>query len=314
MKIIFEKLRSLPRISAMTLSVMVIFIGCVYYPVGMVWVHHIDDSENFTAGKFDIPKGSHSVAMAIALIDREINVHHWVPSDPFFYPGAALVRMPAYQRGMLSSLSRFTIELYDHVGRTRGSSQADTDLQNATGLINYPPYVWMFNFKTSVLPTASSPTQYRAALESLKKYNERYAAGTAVFERRADTLIEVLNRLASDLGSSSATLANYMENQSGLSFKGAADQFYYIKGRMYVDYMLLRELQKDFADVIKEKELDSTWQQLLVTLEEGMKLSNFLIINAEPDSQFFPNHLATQGFMVMRARTQMYEVTNILLK
>lgn len=314
MKIILEKLRSLPKIVAMALAGLVLFVGLVYYPVGMVIVHHIDDSPDFSAEKFEVAGGSHAVAMATALIDREVNTHTWVASDPFFYPGALLVRMPAFQRGILSGLTRFTIELYDHIGRTRGSSQADSDLQNANGLINYSPYVWMFNFQTSWLPTASSPTQYRAAMESLRKYNVRLAGGNAVFERRADTLIEVLNRMASDLGSSSATLAEHMESGSGLSFKTAADLFYHTKGRMYVDFMLLRELQKDFAEVIKEKELDNAWKQMLDSLEEGMRLSDFLIINAAPDSQFLPNHLAAQGFMVMRARTQMYEVTNILLK
>jgi hypothetical protein len=172
----------------------------------------------------------------------------------------------------------------------------------------------MFNFQTSWLPTASSPTQYRAGMESLKKYNNRLAAGTAVFERRADVLIEILDRLASDLGSSSATIAGHVENQSGLAFKSSADLFYHTKGRLYADYLLLREIKKDFPEVIKEKELDNIWQQLLDSLKEGMSLGNFLIINAAPDSQFFPNHLATQGFFVMRARLQMREISNILLK
>lgn len=314
MKNLIEKLKSLPRVVALSLAAFAVFIALVYYPVGMIIVHHIDDSENFSAESYETEKGSHSVAMAIALIDRETRTHTWVASDPFFYPGSMLVRMPAFQRGMFSSITRFTIELYDHIGRTRGSSQADSDLQNASGLLNYSPYVWMFNFKTSWLPTASSPTQYRAGMESLKKYNSRLAAGTAVFERRADILIEVIDRLASDLGSSSATIASHIESQSGLSFSSAADLFYHTKGRMYVDYLLLREMKKDFQDVMKEKELEAAWQQMLDSLKEGMELGNFLIINATPDSQFFPNHLATQGFFVMRARTQMREISNILLK
>ena len=314
MKTLIKKLKSLPKIVAIALSGLVVFIVVVYYPVGMIAVNRIDDSPSFSADAFEVDKGSHTVAMVIALIDRETNKHSWVASDPFFYPGAMLVRMPAFQRGMLSGITRFTIELYDHVGRTRGSSQADSDLQNATGLLNYSPYVWMFNFSTSWLPTASSPTQYRAGMESLKKYNTRLAAGNAVFERRADVLIEVLDRMSSDLGSSSATIATHIETQSGLSFRTAADLFYHTKGRLYVDYMLLRELRKDFGEVIKSKELDNAWQQLLDSLNEGMTLGNFLIINAAPDSQIFPNHLATQGFFVLRSRTQMREISNILLK
>jgi len=38
------------------------------------------------------------------------------------------------------------------------------------------------------------------------------------------------------------------------------------------------------------------------------------VFNASPSSQFIPNHLAVQGFYLLRARTQLREVTNILLK
>ncbi len=314
MKIILEKLKSLPRYVAIAAGVIVLFIALVYYPVGMVVVHNIDDSEKFSADSYYIDGGSHAVAMAIALIDRETNKNRWVASDPVFFPGAMLTRMPAFQRGILSALSRFSIEMYDQVGRTRGSSQADPDLQKANGLLNYSPYVWMFDFSTSWFPTASSPTQYRAAIEALKSYNERLSKGTAIFDRRADNLIETLNRIAGDLGASSASIATYVETRSGLSFGGSADLFYHTKGRLYANYLILRELKIDFADIIKEKQLDTVWDQMEESLRDGMKLHNFLIINAAPDSQFFPNHLATQGFFVMRARTQLYEVTNILLK
>jgi hypothetical protein len=314
MKRIVEKLKSLPRFIAMGIAALLLLIVFVYYPVGMVMVHNIDDSEKFSADEYNVPNGSHSVAMAIALIDRETNKNRWVSSDPFFFPGAALTRMPAFQRGIMASLSRFSIEMYDQIGRTRGSSQADTDLQKANGLLNYSPYVWMFDFSTSWLPTTSSPTQYRAAMESLKTYNKRLSEGKAVFDRRADNLIETLNRIASDLGSSSASIATFVETRSGLSFNGSADLYYNTKGRLYGNYLLLREMKLDFADIIKEKQLDSVWDQMLDSFRDGMRLHNFLVFNARPDSQFFPNHLATQGFFVMRARTQLYEVTNILLK
>jgi hypothetical protein len=39
-----------------------------------------------------------------------------------------------------------------------------------------------------------------------------------------------------------------------------------------------------------------------------------VVINAAPDAQFLPSHLAAQGFFLLRARTQLREITNILLK
>lgn len=311
---IVDKIRQLPRLVAMALLGLLALIVFVYYPVGMIVVHHIDDSPDFRADAFEVENGSHAVSMAAALIDREVNKHQWVASDPFFYPGYVLTRMPAFQRGIVSSIARLTIEMYDQVGRTRGSSQADADLQKATGLLNYSPYVWLFDFSTSILPTTSSQTQYRAGMKALQDYNLRLSRGQAVFERRSDNLIETIERMASDLGSSSAAIAHHMETRSALAFPSAADLFYHTKGRLYADYLLLRELGRDFAPILKEKQLEPAWGQMLDSLRDGMSLGNFLVMNAAPDSQFFPNHLAAQGFFLMRARTQMREITNILLK
>ncbi len=314
MKQILRRFKELPKYASWALIAFVLLIFFVYYPVGMLVVNNIDDNEKYSAEAFDKPNGSHAVAMAIALVDRETNQHQWVPSSPIFYPSALLVRMPAFQRGILSTIARFTIEMSDHIGRTRGSSQSDADLQKAAGLLNYSPYVWLFDLSTSWLPTTSSQTQYRSGMKALKSYNDRLAAGTAIFDRRADNLIETLNRIASDLGSSSASIADRIEQGSGFNFNTDADLYYYTKGRMYATYLILRELQRDFADVIKEKQLDPVWNQTLESLKDGMELHNFFVFNAAPDSTFIPNHLAAQGFFLMRARTQMYEITNILLK
>lgn len=314
MKMLMERLRTLPALAGKTLLVIVALIVFVYYPVGMVAMNHIDDSPEFSAKAFETPNGSYTVAMAAALVDREVNQHRWVAMDPFFYPDSMLVRMPAFQRGIISAIARFTIEMNDQIGRTRGSSQADADLQKAVGLLNYSPYVWLFDFSTSWLPTTSSATQYRSGLVALQNYNKRLSGGQAVFDRRADNLMETLTRIASDLGSSSAAAADHIENGGALAFTTSAEHFYFAKGRMYGNYLLLHELKKDFADIIKEKQLEGTWDQMLDSLHDGMKLSSFLVLNAAPDRQLLPNHLAAQGFFLMRARVQMYEIINILLK
>ena len=43
-------------------------------------------------------------------------------------------------------------------------------------------------------------------------------------------------------------------------------------------------------------------------------LQPWWIVNGRPDSQLWPSHLAAQGFFLLRARTQLREVANILLK
>ena len=90
--------------------------------------------------------------------------------------------MPNYQQGIIYALSRFTAEMGDQIGRSRGSSQMDPDLDRATGLLRYPGTIWLFDLSTSWAPTASSESQYRAAARALRSYNERVAAGTAPFD------------------------------------------------------------------------------------------------------------------------------------
>lgn len=313
---IIRKLGSIPRYALMVVFMALLAVVFLYYPIGMVAMSRIDDDPSFTApAKFDINGGSHSVAMVEALIDREVRQHHWVPNDPFFYPSSMLIRMPAFQRGIVASLSRFAVELSDQLGRSRGSSQIDPDLEKAVGLLKYSPNVWVFDFSTSILPTTPSQDQYLAAGVLLRKYNERLAKGQATFERRSDNLMEALERISTDMGSSSAVLDAHIHGYAHRFFDAdAANQFYFIKGRMYADYLLLRELKRDFPDIVKEKDLGKAWDDMLESLSQGAELGHFFVINADPADALLPNHLAVQGFYLLRARTQLREVTNILLK
>ena len=239
----------------------------------------------------------------------------WVANDPFFLPGAALDNMPNFQQGVIAALARFAFELTDQIGRTRGSSQADRDLQEAAGLLQYSGTKWIFDFSTSLAPTATSEAQYRKARSALNAYNRRLAQGQAAFERRADNLLATLDRIALDLGSSSAAIDGQIAEHSGSLFDPKADDiFYFVKGQTYAYALVLRELKQDFANVARERELAGTWTQMLASMEKAATLHPWVIVNGSPDGQFMPSHLAAQGFYVLRARTQLREITAILQK
>jgi hypothetical protein len=223
--------------------------------------------------------------------------------------------MPNFQIGIIQALSRFAVEMTDQIGRTRGSSQADPDLDKAAGLLKYSPTVWIFDPSTSWAPTASSESQYRAARRALLAYNEKLAAGRAVFDRRADNLLSTLDRFAADLGSASAILAQQIDEHSGdfADFR-ADDIFYNTKGKLYAYALLFRELGKDYAKVIQDRDLKGVWDQTAATLIEAATIRPLVVMNARPDALLLPNHLAVEGFYLMRARTQLREITNILAK
>ncbi|MFC3675251.1 DUF2333 family protein [Ferrovibrio xuzhouensis] len=297
-------------------AIAAVLVFGLYYPVGMLLAHKIDDNLDYQIPATEgAQSGSRAVAMAAALIDREVNHTGWVANDPFFMPGSMLDNMPNYQLGMIHALGRFAFQMVDQIGRTRGSSQTDTDLQEAAGLLQYSGTKWTFDFSTSLLPTAKSEDQYRKARRALLNYNSRLAQDKAIFERRGDNLQATLERIALDIGSSSAALDSRIREGSHLWIDWQSDDvFYSVKGQMYAYDLLLRELRQDFSNVIRDRELGGAWDQMMSSFAGAAALHPLVVSNAATDAVILPNHLASMGFYVERARTQIYEIVNILQK
>ena len=288
----------------------------LYYPIGMLWWHKINDDLSFDISADSLQSGqSRAVAVAAALIDREVNKSGWVANNPFFTPSAMLDNMPAYQQGIISALARFSFELADQIGRTRGSSEIDADLKNASGLLQYSGTVWVWDPSVSLAPTATSEEQYEKARKALENYNRRLADGKAVFERRGDNLLATMERIALDLGSSSAVLERQVaEHSSDFVDFQADDMFYNVKGQTYAYYVVLRALGGDFENVLRERELAGVYAQMLNSLHEAAALDPWVVTNGAPDGLFPNSHLAAQGFYLLRARTQLREISDILRK
>jgi hypothetical protein len=301
------------RLSGLAI-IIIVLIGVIYYTIGMAVVHKVDDNVDF---KFSGTKagGSYAVSLSAALIDREVNINSWVANDPFFMPGYLLDNMPNYQQGIIYAVSRFVMEMTDQIGRSRGSSEVDKDLDKASGLLKYPGTTWIFDFSTSIAPTASSESQYRSARRSLLAYNERLAKGDAMFERRADNLQATLMRFTADLGSNSAVIDDHLAKAGHWGFDTKVDDvFYSAKGRLYAYYLILRGLGKDFESVNSNKELTSSWALMLESLRQAASLDPLVVVNGKPDGAIAPSHLASLGFYLLRARTQLREIINILQK
>ena len=286
----------------------------IYYPLGALIVENIDDDAQF-APQGVAPGESRAVAIAADLVSREIDVHQWTPMQPFFVPAAILDNMPNFQRGIMAALGRFSTEMMDQVGRTRGSSQVDRDLEQARGFLNEQPNIWIWQPSVSVMPTATSAQKYRAGRDKLIAYNKRVAAGQAVFERRSDNLQALIDRIANDIGSDSAVSAQHIVERGGDLFDLQCDDiFYFNKGRLYASYLLLRELGSDFQNVVRDRDLTNAWHGMVETFRIAAELHPWVVWNGYPDGLLVPNHLAAQGFYLLRARTQLREISSILQK
>jgi len=292
------------------LAAFVLFL--VYYPVGMLLNNHVGDNLTLApSAKYDIAGGSKAVAIVATVVDRDAD--RWLPNAPFWHPAAALDNAPNFQLGTLYAVSRFVLEVGDYLGRLRGSSAIDPNLDKAVGLLKYDGTTWYWG-QGNVIPKPKAESQYREAVEHLDLYNRDVAAGKSIYDMRADNLIAFLDRVAADLGSTSAELDARAQLGGGyLDFK-ADDVFYNAKGKLYGYYIILNALGEDFDAIIKEKNAVEPWTNMLTSLRTGAAMDPFIVVNGDPDSLTMPSHLRAIGFPLLRARIQMRELTDILQK
>jgi len=296
------------RIGAAAIAIIVIYFG-----VGMTWYSTITADLEFQPGaNYAFEGGSKAVATAAALVAREAD--HWAPNKPWLHPAAGLDNMPNYQLGILYASSRFAIELGDALGRTRGSSAIDPDLDRAAGLLKYDGTIWYWG-SSNFVPTATADSQYLQGVEALRNFNRRLASGDATYDRRADNLIAFLDRVSSDLGSASAALdERALQSNAGYFDFLADDVFYNIKGRLYGYALILRDVGSDFGLVIAEKQASAIWEQMMASLRTAAEMDPLIVANGKQDGLFVPSHLSAQGFYLLRARTQLKEVADALTK
>jgi hypothetical protein len=294
------------------IAAVIFVLAVVYYPVGMMLNNHVDDDLNLQpAAAYDVPGGSKAIAVVATLVARDAD--SWLPNAPFWHPAAALDNAPNFQLGTISAVSRFTLEAGDYLGRVRGSSAIDQNLDKAVGLLKYDGRTWYWG-QGNIIPMAKAESQYRDAVEYLDRYNRDVAAGKSTYDKRADNLIAFLDRAAADLGSASAELDARAQAGGGYFDLQADDVFYNAKGRLYGYYVILAALGEDFAMVIKDKQAGEIWANMLTSLRTGAGMNPLIIVNGDPDSMTMPSHLRAIGFPLLRARIQMRELADVLQK
>lgn len=285
----------------------------VYIIIGMPIAHRIEDT--LAVDSVAPPGGSATVAAVTYLARREAELNNWTPNDPFVLPGWWIDNTPNFQKGIMGAVSRFSFELRDQLGRRRGSSSVDENLEKAASNLSIEPERWIIDMSTSLLPTKPSDQYYREALGQLDSYNAQLGTGQSVFDRRSDNLLATLDRIALDLGASSASLDTYIGDHAGgiVPDFGADDLFYQVKGQVYAYTILLKAIRKDFAEVIENREIAALYDDLLKSMSSAATLDPLIVTNGAVDG-VLANHLSMQGFYLLRARTQLREVSNILLK
>lgn len=261
------------------------------------------------------------VTVVSDLTDANVNENAWISSTlayklgffgmdwdhtPFFDNKAS------FQRGVNQVARRLAIELADNLGRARGTSGINNDLQDARGNIQFDEGTWYFGLSPFGIKTPT-PSYYRAAIRSWRKFNVDLAACNAVFDARADNLGQLLDRLASDLGNTSDILRRRSEDYNGGWFDTRADdRFWFAYGQLYAQYAILQAVRADFSNVVRERNLTTIWIEMEKQLQSSLRIQPAIISNGREDGWIMPNHLSTMGFYILRVRSNMVELRSVL--
>ena len=261
------------------------------------------------------------IDVASALTKFNVDDNSWVSSMLLYKAGLfgmSWDRTPffdnkaSFQRGIHSAVQRMSNEMVDSLGRVRGTSQIDPDLQKARGQLQYDVSSWYFGISPFGFKQ-SSPSSYRIGIASLNTFNDKLAKCEATFDARADNLATMVDAITSQIGSATATIDERSRSNNLGWFDTQADNYFWEStGQLYAYYGFVSAAHADFEDVIKTKALDAVWNRMEDQLRSALDLDPFIISNGREDGWVMPTHLTTLGFKILRVRSNLVEVREIL--
>ena len=162
-------------------------------------------------------------------------------------------------------------------------------------------------------PTRPTPSVYREAIGKLRAFNASLEQCQANFDARADNLLQFLDRIAGDIGSTSDILRARIEaSNAGWFDPRADDRFWFAYGQLYAYYGILTATRSDFSAIVAERNLTALWTQMEEQLRTALDMQPAIISNGNESSFLFPSHLATMGFNLLRVRSQIVEIRSVL--
>lgn len=284
---------------------------------------------------------SQLVDMEVYLIRFEVDDNQFVPSmiqhklgffgmpwddTPFFD------RKSMFQKGVLRAVRRASIELVDTLGRVRGTSSADPDLEVARGLLQYDMETWRINPFDQQRPWLATPSDavYRKAIPALLSYNDRLAKCGALFDARRDNLGQLLDRLSKDLGSTVDELAKRSRselwdvgqkrfvpaegNDRGFFDFKADGMFWEAEGETYAWHGLLQAARADMIEAVDNQRLQEIWDSTESHVAEAIILNPLIVSNGAEDGLVMPAHLAALAQRILRARANIVEMRDVLTR
>ena len=261
------------------------------------------------------------VQVSADLIDKNVNQGSWLPSNPVYKSGLFFVidwkdtpffdNRAAFQLGINQAVRRTSIELVDRLGRVRGTSSINPSLQKAREAANYRENAWFFTISPPFLQP-STQSRLRDAQKMFNAFNTELSVCKADFDARADNLLQFLDRITADIGSTSDILQRRMKDANFIGFdRRADDRYWFTYGQLYAYHGILTAMRSDFRNVFKQRNLDALWARVDEQLENALETQPFIVANGSASS-LIKSHMESIGFDLLRVRANLVEIRDVL--
>ena len=244
-------------------------------------------------------------------------------------PGVWLDDMPHWEYGVIIQVRDMNKALREAFSRSQSQSREDADLQKAESRFN-------FNHDSWLIPSTES--QYQEGADFLRRYLQRLASDNhqdAQFFARADNLAYWLATVETRLGSLSQRLSASVGQErintdyaGDLSAEGHAfmngelwvktpwreldDVFFEARGSAWALIQLLRAVEVDFAEVLKNKNALVSLRQIIRELEPTQqRLYSPMVLNGSGFG-FVANHSLVMASYISRANAAIIDLRRLL--
>jgi hypothetical protein len=307
------------------------------WAIMMFWFNHEPDlfdpversASHAEAHAHKVVTGYTTTATLIEVVDVLLNKRGGYVSNDIMPPWVFLDNVPNWEFGVLTQVRDLARALRNDLSRSQTQSTEETNLAEADPLFHYDNARWF---------PPDTEGRYRNANVALEAYLTKLASPqqpAAQFYARADNLADWLSVVEKRLGSLSQRLsASVGQTRLNTDLSGDTsarqsttapgeievktpwtevdDVFYEARGTAWALVMILRAMQTDFDDVLKKKNAQVSFRQIIRELESALgPLHAPMVLNG---GQFglFANHSLIMANYISRANAAIIDLRTLL--
>ncbi len=290
----------------------------------------IQNANNMAAERNqDVVTGYVSTSTLITLVHAILDKPGGYLSNDIMPPSIWMDNVPNWEYGVLVQIRDFSRTLRNDISRSQSQSLEDDDLSTAEPQFNFNSESWIF---------PSSEGEYRSGIKALESYLARLSdteQDNAQFYARADNLASWLAIVEKRLGSLSQRLSASVgqvrintdlsgdpsANQSTPSpaemvtktpWRQIDDVFYETRGSAWALIHLLKSVEHDFHDVLKDKNALLSLRQIIRELEATQETVWSPMISNGSGFGFLANHSLVMASYISRANAAIIDLRSLL--